>query len=177
MISVSNKDATVEFQGRAMAELIVSVCICAIGLFFFIYSGRIEAWGGEVISPSLIPRTVSALIVILGLIMTIRRAAEVIALKAQIRHVKIPRTTFSVVLPFVLLSFIYALLFYLLGYFISTCLITAVALLMFKNRNGWKLAALSLATGILFYVVFIIIIGVYDPPGIWMSINPVSFLR
>ena len=173
----SKKTDLSDEKSSAVAQLMLAMMIFWCGTFFFIYAGRIESWEDDIIKPSFIPQIVTFLIIILGLVYLIREFIVVVRLRAGIRDIKIPRTLLVVVLPFSLLSFLYALLFHLFGYFISTFLITMVALFIFKNRIFSKIIVISLSATVLFYFFFIVVIGVYDPSGVLISFTPSSILK
>jgi hypothetical protein len=120
---------------------------------------------------------VTFLIVLLGLLYLVGCLITVVRLRAGIRDIKLPRTLLAVVLPFALLSFLYALLFHRFGYFISTFLITMAALFIFKNRTVSTIILISLSATVLFYFFFIVVLGVYDPPGELVSFTPISILK
>ena len=70
-------------------------------------------------------------------------------------------------LALVVIGFAYIWLFSASGYMIATGITMAVLLVLFGTRNPAKVAIITISGTAVYYLIFIWLIGIYDPPG-WL---------
>ena len=65
----------------------------------------------------------------------------------------------------IVIGFVYIWLFSATGYLIATAITMPSLLVVFGTRNAGKVAVLTIGGTAAYYIVFIWLMGVYDPPG------------
>lgn len=151
---------------QATAEMLFSAAVVGIGVFFFTQAVRIERYYDDLVGAAFLPYVITCSIIFLGLISTIKQLIRIRKLESSWHNISISVSFFTVVVPFATLTFIYVGLFILLGYFLSTFIMTILALVLYKNRGMIRLIVTSLISSVILYLIFVKVIGIYDPPGI-----------
>lgn len=145
--------------------------ILAIGLFLLWSAEDIPISGEDDFGARSLPRVISAMISILGAIWSgiylvkWRRLAKPMVTAAQNRFL------FTRVIPLMISSFIYAYLFQWFGYLVSTFLILIPVLYLYGNKSIHKLLIISTVTTLLYYLVFIKALGIFDAGGSVINFN------
>ena len=150
-------------------ELLVSLGVIGVGLFFLFQAGLIENLENDEVGPELVPTILSwMLIVLVGL-----SSAYWMLLS---RHDESERLSFSLsalfwIVAITVLGLVYFVLFQAVGYLLSTIAILAVTLVALGIRKPLKVLFLSVFGGVAFFIVFIRLMAVYDPPGSLIDIS------
>ncbi len=161
LITLSNEQSTSSHR----SEFILGLVIFAIGVFLFWSAEDIPISGQDDFGARSLPRAISAMIAILGAIWSgiyiVKwwQSAKPVVTEAQNRFL------FTRIIPLMVSSFIYAYLFQWFGYLVSTFLILIPVLYLYGNTSILKLLKISAIAAILYYLVFIKALGVFDAGG------------
>jgi putative tricarboxylic transport membrane protein len=148
----------------------VSAVIVAIGASFLILSMQTESTQDDLIGPRMVPNALAILVVALGL------------LQATINFFSTRRGTapedskqepdYRMLGAVVGLAVFYLAAFILTGYLLSTAMTLAGMVFLFGTRNARVVATVTVAGTLVFYVGFVRIMGIYDPPGLLINVQP-----
>ena len=143
--------------------ILLSMGTVCLGVFAVFQAGSIGNRHGEEIGPDLVPTIVSWLIVIFGVMI----ALESVLLPSGEKTSKPLVTRDGVILNATIIGigFLYFLLFLAFGYLVSTIIALGAILYMFGTRQPLRVGLISVIGGGVYYLVFIRLMGVYDPPG------------
>jgi hypothetical protein len=143
--------------------VLLSMGIVCLGVFALFQASAIENRHGEEIGPELVPTIVSWLIVIFGVLI----AVQSILFPDTDKPSKPLVTRDGIILNAVIIGigFLYFFLFLAFGYLVSTIIALGAVLYMFGTRQPLRVALISVIGGGVYYLVFIRLMGVYDPPG------------
>ncbi|MGQ7843818.1 tripartite tricarboxylate transporter TctB family protein [Granulosicoccus sp. 3-233] len=147
---------------------VVNLLILIIGLVFLQQSWGIPTGGSDSVGPRAVPLVISLIVVFLSLcIMVVNLLRPDIPAKDD--EITVRNLTLESG-PLMLLVAVYAQLFYWSGYLASTFIIALLVFRLFSN--SWKLSLANAAGGsLIFYLVFIKGMGIYDPPGALVDIS------
>lgn len=153
------------------SEFILGLIILALGIFFFWSSMDIPISGEDEFGARSLPQAISMLIAIFGAIWSAiyffkwRRSVAPVATD--------PRNQFmlSRILPLMLSSFVYAYFFQWFGYLVSTFLILIPVLYLYSNKSIGKLLVTAAIATVIYYVIFIKAMGVFDEGGSIINFN------
>lgn len=164
---------------RTKIDLGVSAIAILLGLFFTYQVSLIETLSENDIGPSFFPYILSFTMIGLGVLVgvsalmynaTVKRvtgeAEEGEEEKFGFRDSDIAR-----VAAVVAMGFVYIGLFYALGYLISTLLSLMLMLVVFGNRHIGTIVLLSIVGALVYNYVFIGLMGLHDPPGLYFDLN------
>ncbi|MGP1396665.1 MAG: tripartite tricarboxylate transporter TctB family protein [Inquilinaceae bacterium] len=148
-------------------DLWVGLTVAATGLFLLTATADIRVDEAGLVGPRLVPRIVCGAAIGLGLMLAV--AAMVGAGKRAARggDTALPLRAAAVVG----LGLLYVPLLGAFGYFIATVIAAAAIFRLFGTRRLVPLCLGALATAALWYLVFIRVMGVFDPPGWIFSIH------
>ena len=141
---------------------ITSVIFLAAGCAVFAASLSIPSGTSTTLGPAVVPRAVSLLMIGMALASLVWewRAAQ----DADRPSKMTPRDLLFRAGPLIAMIAVYALLMVWFGYLAATILAGFAAFRLFGN--GWRASALHAGlAGVLFYLGFIRLMGIYDPPG------------
>ena len=153
------------------SELIVGLFVTVLGLFFLWAAESIPISGEDEFGARSLPRAISIMIAIFG------------AVWAGIHFLKWRQTTEPVqpnpqneflvsrIMPLMLSSFVYAVLFQWFGYLVSTFLVLIPVLWIYGNRSLRKLLTISAIATAVYYVAFIKLMKVFDAGGSVINFN------
>jgi len=162
---------------RNKSEFFSAIAVICLGIFFLFQAYQVETVQRALIGPRLVPMNIAGMIVGLGILQFIvawvggaenvkgcdsepsLTAAEVSALVCT---APVFRT-----LALVVIGFAYIWLFSASGYMIATGITMALLLVLFGTRNPAKVAMITVSGTAVYYLIFIWLIGIYDPPG-WL---------
>ena len=154
-------------------ELLVSLAVIGMGVFFLSQARIIENFGNDPLGPQLVPTILSWSMIILG------------GLSALYRSIFPPPTStagFRVSIHSLLqigivtgFGLIYLILFLAVGYLLATIVILGTVLMAFGVRRPSQVLLISVLGGLAYYLVFMQLMKVYDPPGSLIDIS--TFLR
>jgi len=156
-------------QALASRDALTGGVIAVLGAFFFIAAGSIQGFGDDPVGPRFLPRTVCLLMIMLGLALAARSwwrgeadpGAQDSGPSAAVAKVKVAALGVAAVL--------YAALFYLVGFIFASLLAFPVVLYLFGLRSIVKLSVTTAAAVAVFYSFFFGLLGVPDPPGLWVD--------
>lgn len=147
----------------ARYDMIAGLALVGLAIFLLIASFDIPVeFGDSGIGPRSFPQAICGLIILIGMVLVVQGARGRIA-PGDESSLEI-MTFIKVVLPLVLLSFVYVLLFKLFGYVSSTLVILYAACFHFGVR-GKALLILPLVVSAAFYYLFFGLMGVFEPPA------------
>lgn len=164
---LSNEQATSSHR----SEFILGLVILAIGVFLFWSAEDIPISGQDDFGARSLPRAISAMIAILGVIWSgiyfvkWQRSAKPVVTVVRSRFL------LTRIIPLMMSSFIYAYLFQWFGYLVSTFLTLIPVLYLYGNKSIPKLLLISAVTTVLYYLVFIKALGVFDAGGSVINFN------
>ena len=159
---------------RDKAELLSEAVVIAVGIFALYLAHSIETYQ-EVsqIGPRLVPLVIAGLGISLGVLQFsgswIRRLKNG-KTGNYTGHGKQPTLSKTVVLrmaAIIAIGFAYIWLFSATGYLIATAIAMVSLLLMFGTYNPGKVAMLTIVGTATYYIFFIWLMGIYNPPG-WL---------
>ncbi|MDH5749823.1 MAG: tripartite tricarboxylate transporter TctB family protein [Rhodospirillales bacterium] len=153
-----------------LRDILVSLGIVSIGVFALFQVGEIENVQREAVGPELVPNVVSWLIVIFGVMMAIQS----VLFPSRDKNSRPPMTRDGIIVNAILIGigFFYFFLFLAFGYLVSTVIALAAVLYMFGTRRLSRLVPVSVMGGAVYYLVFIRLMGIYDPPGSIIDMAP-----
>ena len=165
-------------MARDKAEFLSAAVVVGVGIFslYLAYSIK-SSQEGILIGPRLVPMAIAGL----GIGLSVLQFA--IAWVRRVKSGKAGDSTFSgtddgkrpalskpAVLrmaAIIVIGFAYIWLFSATGYLIATVISMALLLVVFGTRNAGKVAVLTIGGTVAYYIIFIWLMGVYDPPG-WL---------
>lgn len=153
------------------AEFILGLIIFAIGLFLFWKAGDIPVSGEDEFGSRSLPRTISALIAFFGAIWSgiyfVKWQKVIKPADVKLRNPYL----FTRIIPLMLSSFAYAFLFQWFGYLVSTFIMLIPVLYLYGTKSIGKLLMISAIATVLYYLVFIKALGVFDAGGSVINFN------
>jgi hypothetical protein len=163
---------------RDKAEFLSEAVVIAVGIFALFLAHSIETYQ-EVsqIGPRLVPMVIAGLGIGLGVLQFsvswIRRVKNGNTGNYTFSgtgHGKQPALSKTVILrmaAIIAIGFAYIWLFSATGYLIATAIAMVSLLLMFGTYNPGKVAMLTIVGTATYYIFFIWLMGIYNPPG-WL---------
>jgi hypothetical protein len=145
------------------------ICVAVLGAIVIVVSQDIQGYGDDPVGPKFLPVAGASLLVLLGLWLAIASLAAPSTVDGGTGTG--PGRFLRAVLPLGILGILYALALPIFGYLLPTLLTLPVVLLIFGIRSPMALARLTLVTTAAFYLLFFMLLGVYDPPGEWLDIS------
>lgn len=150
-------------------DLLVSLAVVGLGLFFLSQTYLIENIGNDPVGPEFVPTVLSWLLIGLGLLSAVARI---------IMKEPDDATRLTVPLPALLwmgaitgFGLLYFLLFLATGYLLATVIALAVVLVAFGVRSPIQVSLQSVLGGLAYFIIFIRVMKVYDPPGSLIDIS------
>ncbi len=165
---------TVEKQNRKIEDLLGSIMFTAIGLFFLIQAQKVETNQADLIGPSLVPSIVSILLIILGISTGVRALFFIKKTEVSEQSKSHELQTYLKLTAVTLLGFFYIWAFEAFGYMGSTFLVLVTVMYIFGIRKTTRLASFAAVGSVSYYLVFVKLMKIYDPPG--SLVNLQSFL-
>jgi len=156
---------TVETQNRRIADLLGSLMFIGIGLFFLIQAQKVETNQADLIGPSLVPSIVSILLIILGISTGMRALFFSKSPVSSAQTKSHGLQTYLKLAAITLLGFFYIWAFGAFGYMGSTFLVFVAVMYIFGIRKTTSLATFAAIGSISYYLVFVKLMRIYDPPG------------
>lgn len=160
------------------AELLSAAVVVGVGIFSLYLASSIESFEeGIMVGPRLVPMAIALLgigLSVLQFIITwVRRVKS--SKTADVKFSdsgkgKPSALSMSVVLRMVaiiIIGFAYIWLFSAIGYLIATAITMALLLVVFGTRSPGKVAVLTIFGTAAYYIIFIRLMGIYNPPG-WL---------
>ena len=71
------------------------------------------------------------------------------------------------------LGFAYVVFFSAFGYFVSTLIALVVILYLFEIRKLYRLIPIAVGGSVLYYLLFVGVMKIYDPPGDWINFQSI----
>jgi putative tricarboxylic transport membrane protein len=158
---------------RAIADIVIGLTLSVLAVFTFLWAGTIQSFGDDPLGARALPRIVSGLIFILSFILFTNGIVAARSEKPKISEIRIPAGFLRIVMPLWALLFVYMILFVNLGYLLSTILISIPVLILFGNRNYFSILSISIISGIIYYIIFIKLFGMFDAPGRLFSLSTI----
>jgi hypothetical protein len=160
------------------AELLSAAVVIGVGIFGLYLAYSIESFQEEtLVGPRLVPMTITGLGIGLGILQLalswmnqIKNDKAGDSTIADANRGKRPALSLKAVLRMaavIVIGFAYIWLFSATGYLIATAAAMAVLLVLFGTRNGGKVAVLTIGGTTVYYIIFIRLMGIYNPPG-WL---------
>ncbi len=156
---------------HSLADAVCGLLLAMLSLSVFFMSDSIQTFGDDPLGPRALPKIVAIAIFFLSLVLMATSVRLLHRGGVAFGNIRIPQSFIRIVLPLWVLLFVYNILFGWFGYLVSTILITVPVLFTFGNRGTFKLAIISIATGILYYLIFIVGFGMYDVSGTFIDFN------
>ena len=153
------------------SEFILGLVIFSIGGLLLWFAEDIPVSGQDEFGARSLPRIISIMIAILGAIWSaiyfVKWRQETKPVTAGARNPFL----FTHVIPLMLSSFIYAFLFEWFGYLVSTFVIVIPVLYLYGNKSIRKLLITACIATIIYYLIFIKALGVFDEGGSIINFN------
>ncbi len=165
-------------MARDKAEFLSAVVVVGVGSFSLYLAYSIRSFQeGILLGPRLVPMAIAGLGISLGVlqftIAWVRRVASGKAGDATFSGAgdgKRPALSKPAVLrmaAIIVIGFAFIWLFSATGYLIATAIAMALLLVVFGTRNAGKVAMLTIGGTAVYYIIFIRLMGIYNPPG-WL---------
>ena len=160
------------------AELLSAAVVIGVGIFGLYLACSIESFEeNTLVGPRLVPLMIAGLGIALGILqfvliwMNQRRndqegsSTDTDANKGK-RTPLSPKAVFRMA-AVIMIGFAYIWLFSATGYLLATAAVLAPLLVVFGTRNAGKVALLTIGGTTVYYILFIQLMGIYNPPG-WL---------
>ncbi len=155
----------VEKQNRSIEGLLGAFMFIGVGLFFLIQAQKAETNQADLIGPSLVPSVISILLMVLGIVTGVHALFFNKKADVSTRSKGPGLQTYLKLFAITLLGFFYIWAFSAFGYLVSTLLMLVIILYIFGIRKKTRLAAIAIIGSISYYLVFVKLMKIYDPPG------------
>lgn len=155
---------------------ITNIVFLIFGIVFFVESLSVPPGPAGLIGPRTVPLSISIIVIFVGalLIYFDMKSAKRSSSKqrtpashdsvASVKKDITPRELIYFAGPVFLLTAVYGVFLYWFGYLLSTWIVALVGFSLFHNSK--KIALINAIVGsLIFYYLFIKLMGVYDPPG------------
>lgn len=153
----------------ALGDVVAGLVMLAIAGLFWHAAGDITVYPRDPgLGPRGLPQGLCALIAVFGLLLVLAGARRWRQEGAGVAPVDL-RPILLWVVPLGVLAFLYVPLVRQAQYLLPTILMTAVTMAMFGNRGWLWLGVVPVITGIVFWWVFFVLLGLYLPPGRLLS--------
>ena len=174
-------------MARDKAELLSAAVVVGVGIFSLYLAYSIKSFREEtLIGPRLLPMAIAGLGIGLGVlqfaIAWVRRVKSGKAGDSTFSgagNAKRPALSKPAVLrmaAIIVIGFAYIWLFSATGYLIATAIAMASLLVVFGTRNVGKVAVLTIGGTAVYYIIFIWLMGIYDPPGWLINLEMLGLL-
>lgn len=162
-----------KIQLKFNSESIVGLAIILMGMYFYYSGSFIESFGDDVVGPQFIPRITALTLALLGLVLLVLSIVrfEGDSLKDPVADLVGSGFFAKVFFPLGLTAIVYVTLFSQFGYFASTLVVTPIVLWIFGNRGIPKIILMTVVTALIFYLIFIQFLGVFDVPGALFNLS------
>lgn len=164
---------------RTKIDLGVSLATVLAGLFFFSQASLIDTLSDDFVGPQFFPYALSFITVGIGLFIGASAMYHASSLgplaeedtsrdeeKFGFRDSSISRIT-----SVIAVGLLYVGLFYATGYLLATAVSLFLMLVAFGNRSWLTLLVISVAGALFYNFVFIGLMGVYNPPGVFLDLE------
>jgi len=158
-------------ENSPRAEFFVGVIVVIIGVILLIFAGDIPVRGEDDFGAQSLPRTISSLIIAMGALWAVISYRKIRKNEGSSGPDPRNRHLLMRIIPLMLLSFLYATLFQWFGYLASTFVIMVVVLYIYGNRSHPQLLGTAAAAAVVYYFLFINLMGVFDAGGSVININ------
>jgi len=162
---------TLEIKKLRINDLLASLLFIGIGLFFLIQAQKVETNQADLIGPSLVPSVVCMLLIILGISTGVRALFFVKKTKISQQNKDQGLQTYLKLGAITLLGFFYIWAFDAFGYMGSTFLVFIVVMYIFGIRKITRITTFAAVGSISYYLVFVKLMKVYDPPGTLINLQ------
>lgn len=164
-------------MARDKSEFFSAAVVVILGIFCLYLAYSIETFQKVLIGPRPVPMAIAGMIIGLGslqfVVAWMGRVKNGNAGDSPVSGVgngKPPALSKTAVLrmaAIIVVGFAYIWLFAATGYLIATAMAMASLLVVFGTRNAGKVAVLTIVGTALYYIIFIRLMGIYDPAG-WL---------
>jgi putative tricarboxylic transport membrane protein len=161
--------------------------VIGVGIFILYQGYSIRSFQEEIlIGPRLVPMAIAGMIIALGVLQF------AIAWVHHVNSSKAGDSTFSGhgnskrpplskpavfrMAAILVIGFAYIWLFSATGYLIATAIAIAPLLVVFGIRNAGKVTVLTIGGTAVYYIIFIRLMGIYDPPGWLINLDMLGLL-
>ena len=155
--------------------LVRALIFIGIGLFSLLQAQQAETNQEGLIGPALVPSVVRILLIILGFATGVRAILFNRYTLPDSQGKDLGLQTYLKLAAISLLGFCYIWAFVAFGYLLSTCLLLLAVLFLFGTRNIPKLVLYGVCGSIVYYLVFVKVMKIYDPPGLLINIQSLHF--
>lgn len=152
---------------KLTGDIIISIIIAVIGVFFLIQANLAESSGEDAFGPGSVPIAVSIVLILLAILKIILSLKESGYRKRKLQE-KANRN-YQKLAAVAVLGFAYVVLFSALGYFVSTLIALSLILYIFEIRKLFRLILIALGGSFVYYMLFVGVMKIYDPPGEWIN--------
>ena len=160
------------------AEILSEAVVIGVGIFALYLAYSIETYQEEILlGPRLVPMAIAGLGIGLGVLQfAVSWARRVNSGKAgdstfsgagDGKRPALSKTSVLRMAAIIVIGFAYIWLFSATGYLIATTIAMALLLVVFGTRNAGKVAVLTIGGTAVYYIIFIRLMGIYNPPG-WL---------
>ena len=155
---------------RDKSEFFSAVVVVGLGIFFLLQAHAIDSFQEDLIGPRLVPMEIAGMIIGLGVLQFVvawmgRNDAPKSGDDAGLPALSKPAIIRMAAI--IAVGFAYLWLFEATGYLIATAIVLALLLVVFGTRSAGKVAVLTVGGATVYYILFIKLMGIFDPPG-WL---------
>ena len=163
-------------MARDKAEFLSAAVVVGVGIFSLYLAYSIQSFQeGILLGPRLVPLAIAGLGIGLGVLQfTVAWVHRVKSGKAgdstfsgDDKRPALSKTSVLRMAAILAIGFAYIWLFSAIGYLIATAIAMALLLIVFGTRNAGKVAVLTIGGTAVYYIIFIRLMGIYNPPG-WL---------
>lgn len=141
------------------------------GIAGAVIAGSFEDFGDDPIGPRFVPQVVCCTISFLGLVLAIGEMRQRESAFPNIRRYRQSLRELDLrPLRTIALAFLYVCLIPLIGYAAATLVAACLVIWCFGRRSPAVLVTTATAAALVYHVIFVVLLGVYFPPGRWFDI-------
>ena len=167
-----------KFQTKAFANLVASVLFIILGLWAWIETGTLQHISSTYVQPSMFPRIMIVGLLIFAVVLLIQSIIKLLNMKAD-DDLAAPAGTLNLVkdkgvraaAAVILLCIFFVAMFNILGYLITSTIISLVIMYMIGKRNWLQMVLVSILVPFAMWLIFYKVLTVNIPMG------PLNFMR
>ena len=155
---------------HVIRDMVAGGATVALGVFFLVASDSIQGFGDDPVGPKFLPQAVCLLMIVFGAVLGAGAWRSARANGPGEQPADAAEIDIRAVATLGLIGILYSVLFFLLGYLAATLLVFPAVLYLFGARSIGEVALTTAASIALFYLVFFGLLGIHDPPGLWLDL-------
>ena len=173
-------------MARHKAEFLSAAVVVAVGILGLCLADSIKSVQDEILGPRLLPMAIAGLGIGLGVLQlsmvwvrrckSIKAAGSTSSDGGDAKRRALSKPALFRMAVTIVIGFAYIWLFSATGYLIATALAMALLLVVFGTSSVGKVAVLTIGGTAAYYIIFIRLMGIYDPPGWLINLEVLGLL-